>query len=466
MKKTLKTSCAACIEEETVSKTFGDWDIEIPIITADKIAPLVSRLKQNIDRAHKKPVDYYLDLLCEAGKRWRDPNNKFRKDAMRVLPSITRQSKALVNHELDQITSFLQRMTLEWILHEELGGKNHLDEWVDHGPLHLHRQPHGLVFHNLSGNAIIVPTISAAMGLLTKNVNLMKVSGDEPYFGIKFTESLRDIDPEIEDELAVAYWPGENNEIYDALFHAGVDAAVHWGSENSRLSIATIAAKYGTKIVIHGPKVSFEVIESPAKKDVKQLAHGVAIDIAEWDQNACLSPRFVFVKNGELTAKQFARELAKGMEDVEQELPKGNIDAGQAADILNKRENYLLDFDIKGRGEVYSSQGTKWTVIYSEDKPKLRDINACFGRFIFLTSVKTLDEIIDFLGALHLKPQLQIMGYNGNDLDFVDAATLNGVSHITKPGQMGIHAPGSSHDGMFNLAQLTKVVTFQKKMTV
>ncbi len=461
----LKTHGVECSHVDPVNRTFGEWEIEIDPITPATISLLVTKLKQNTDKAHKKPVDFYLDLLVEAGKRWQDPNYKFRKDAVKVLPSITHQSPAMIKHELGLMTDFLGRMALEWILHEELGGKQHLDEWVDHGPLMLHRQPHGLVFHNLSGNAIVVPPLSAAMGLLTKNVNLMKVSGDEPYFGIKFAESLREIDPEIEDELAVVYWPGENTEIYENLFQAGIDAAIHWGSENSRRSISTIAAKYGIKLIEHGPKISFEVIESPARKDAKQLAHGVALDIAEYDQYACLSPRFVFVKDGELTAKEFAQELAKGMEDVEKELPKGNIDAAQAADILRHRENYLLDFDIEGKGEVYCSQGTKWTVIYSENKPTLRDINACFGRFIYLTPVKSLDEVIDFLKDTRLKPQLQEMGYNGNNLAFIEDATFNGVSQIPKPGQMGIHAPGASHDGIFNLAMLTNVVTHQKRMT-
>ena len=146
-------------------------------------------------------------------------------------------------------------------------------------------------------------------------------------------------------------------------------------------------------------------------------------------------------------------------------MPKGNIDAAQAADVLRNRENYLLDFDIDGKGELFCSQGTKWTVIYSENKPTLRDINACFGRFIYLAPVKSLDEVIDFLKDMRLKPQLQEMGYNGNDLAFIEAATFNGVSQIPKPGQMGIHAPGASHDGIFNLALLTTVVTHQKRMT-
>ncbi|MCX8163281.1 MAG: hypothetical protein N3D10_01870, partial [Candidatus Micrarchaeota archaeon] len=39
----------------------------------------------------------------------------------------------------------------------------------------VHRQPRGLVFHNVSGNAFIVIPVSIAMGLISKNVNLVKV---------------------------------------------------------------------------------------------------------------------------------------------------------------------------------------------------------------------------------------------------------------------------------------------------
>lgn len=449
-----------------IVKTFNNIELELSSVGPEDVVNVAKKLKDREEIAHRRPITSYIKLLEELGKKWSNPNYGFRQEALEILPSITRQSKEMVEYELGLVSQVLNKRTLEGMVDNELGGKKYLDGWVNEGLVYNHRQPLGLIFHNLAGNAIIVPPLSLVYGLLTKNTNLLKVSSDEPYFGIRLVQSLKEIDKDVGEELSALYWPGSNQETYENLFRSSlINRGMHWGGEESRSSMAQVAAKYGVKLVEHGQKISWEVIESPRKKDVTRLAHDIiSTDVVPWEQYACLSARLVFVKNGEVTANEFASELAKSMENVTKELPKGKTNAGQASSIVSNRQKYLLELELEGTGKLYESKGTDWTVVYSERKPTSQDINACVGRFIFVTPISSLNEVIDFIKKYNLKPYLQVLGYNGKDKGFMDAATYNGFSLITRPGQMGIHAPGSSHDGIYNLAELTNVVTHQKDL--
>jgi hypothetical protein len=64
-----------------------------------------------------------------------------------------------------------------------------------------------------------------------------------------------------------------------------------------------LAAQHRIHFVDHGPKFGLEVIEKPGRENARPLAYNVALDIVPWEQYACLSPRVVFVQDGEVSAE-------------------------------------------------------------------------------------------------------------------------------------------------------------------
>jgi radical SAM protein with 4Fe4S-binding SPASM domain len=375
------------------------------------------------------------------------------------LPDLTRQSEQMVKHELDMICQLLWRANLkEWIV-RELGSLEVLESWVDAGDVMVHRQPRGLIFCNLAGNAFILSVLSIIFALLSKNVALLKLSSEEPYFAVRFAESLRQIHPELAQDVAALYWPGESRETYEALFDAGLGAVVAWGEAASVKEMARLAAQHRVHFVDHGPKFGLEVIEKPSQENARSLAYNVALDIVPWEQYACLSPRVVFVQDGEVNAQDFAQLLAEEMERVSQELPNDKIDCQRASPVLSNREYYIIQLEMAGLGRLFHPEGSSWTVVYSSVTPTATDLNSCQGRFVIVSRIEDTAQVLAFIDTNRLGPYLQTMSYQGNDLGFIHAATQRGISDVTLPGQVNVKPLGSSHDGLYNLVELTYAVS-------
>ncbi len=98
----------------------------------------------------------------------------------------------------------------------------------------MHAQPRGVLYHNLAGNTFNVGLISMFVGLLSKNVNIIKLPHEEPYFTVRLAQSIADINKKIGRELAVLYWKGSRSDIFDELFASGnIDCILCWGGLRS-----------------------------------------------------------------------------------------------------------------------------------------------------------------------------------------------------------------------------------------
>lgn len=437
-------------------------EIELDVVGCDQVLQVAEGLRAQTAHAYARPVDEYIGLLDAAGALWSSETYPARQEAMEILPKLTHQSAPMVRYELDMICQLLWRPNLEALIRREIGNKAVLERWINSGGILIRRQPRGLVLHNLSGNAFIVPVLSLIFGLLTKNVNLVKVASDEPLLGVRFAESLRELNPAIDRELAVLYWPGSDYETYDRVLASGAGAVIAWGSEESLNQVAAHTGRHRVKLVDHGPKLGFAVIDKPDTEQAARLAQGLALDIVPWEQYACLSPRLVMYIEGEVSGQDFAAMAADHLARVTQELPSATAECQRAATVIANREYYLSTVEAQQKGIVYQSSDTSWTVVYSSEPPCLDDLNCSLGRFIVIRKVDSLDDVLSFFRDNRLEPFCQVLGYNGDDEAFLEQVTRCGVSHVTWPGQMNIKPLGSSHDGVFNLAELTYVVSRQR----
>ncbi len=92
--------------------------------------------------------------------------------------------------------------------------------------------------------------------------------------------------------------------------------------------------------------------------------------------------------------------------------------------------------------------------------PDKNDIDRCFNRFIFVCPYSDSEEVYEYVEN-NLKKYLQTMGYKGTDEQFIEKMTMLGVSIVTRPGEMPLHYPGTSHDGIHNLKEMTSIVSNQ-----
>jgi hypothetical protein len=442
--------------EMLLEKEIDTYKQELLITTEKDIESKLQKLKENKTKVHDITTEKTIDVLDKCAKLWL--NKEYSRKHIEMLSKITNQSYELVSYELEGTMKMLLRENIEKTILEEIGDLGVMDHWIETSYGKVHRQPRGILFHNVSGNALVVIPVSISMGLLSKNCNIVKVSADEPYFAYMFYKSLCEIDESIKDRLSVVYFDSSNENIYETVVKQS-DCVVHWGGEYSGKIMAELCAKHKTHLVMHGAKISFEVIDKV--DDMNMVSENVARDIVSWEQKACLSPRMVFV-NKNLDLNDFAEKLSKSLNFLSEVFPKAYLNAWNSVKTIQDRQYCLIKYGIN-KGEkvkLYSSFNADYTVILEESFPDKEDINRCFNRFVLVCPYENKNDICEYVEE-NLKDYLQTMGYSGDDEKFIEDMTLIGVSIVTKPGDMSAHCPGTSHDGLHNLQEMTYVVSSQ-----
>lgn len=419
---------------------------------------LAGRLREGLAAARARPLARTVAILDEASARLAD---RATRDPMaQHLAPLVGHDVALIHEELDVVAAMLARPNLERMVKAELGEAHGLDAWDRNGDVLVRRQPRGVVLHNLAGNALIVAPNSIALGLLTKSVNLIKASSDEPRFAAAFAALLIDVEPRLRDELTVCTWPGGDVEVYRALM-PHVDAVLHWGGEESRASIATLTAPHDVALVAHGPKLSFGLVQGLRPQELPTVADGLARDVVLWEQRACASPRFVAVLPGQgTTAEDVARALAGALAQAERMWPSPRGDSGRAARHAALRQRYAIELELEGRGKVLEA-GSGVTVILADRLPSAPGIDHAVDRLVWVADLQSAEALLRGLDAMgpQLPRLLQVLVQHGADGDLLDAMAARGVARIEAPGRSSTPSPGASHDGLHDLAALTRLVT-------
>ncbi len=287
------------ISTEVIKRQDDILEIEFPVFDKKEVLEITEKIALKKRRAHDRHIDNVLEVIDQVGALWRDTNYDLRKEVLEVLPMMTGQSKELVEIEFNATLTFWSKKVAEAQLFGEIGGKQYLEDWIPKGSMRIHAQPRGLVFHNLAGNAFNLGLISLFYGLITKNVNFLKLSHGEPYTTIKLCESIAEVDKKIAKEIAAVYWQGSRGDIYDELFNSGkIECVLAWGGIQSIEDIKRRAYHYGINVIEHGPKLSFSVISEDIFQNMnimQDAAQKIAIDIVLWNQKACLSPRVIYI---------------------------------------------------------------------------------------------------------------------------------------------------------------------------
>jgi hypothetical protein len=352
-------------------------------------------------------------------------------------------------------------MAVDWragplreLLRSELGDPRVLDGF--HADPRGHRQAAAfgprLAAHVFSGNVPGVAVTSIVRSLLVKAATLGKTAVGEPLLPALFARGLAEADAELGACVAVTYWHGGDDELERAaLEHA--DAVIVYGGRDA---VAAIRAKSppGARFLGYGPKLSFGVVgrECLTENDAAEVAAAAALDASTFDQQGCVSPHVFYAEEGgEVSPREWALLLAREMEAVECDLPRGTLSPSEASSIrqLRARAEFSADVDLHA-----SEEGTAWTVIYDPD-PAFEA--SCLNRVVRVKPVATLAAVpalvMDY-GAL-----LQTVGVSAGEEEtrtLAEALGALGASRIVPLGRMAWPPPWWHHDGHPPLRSLVR----------
>lgn len=412
----------------------------------EAIKDLEGELRGHLAWLRKQPVDALIGLISGVAKKW--------KTKMDTL-----------SETQDQGLSFL----VSWCASENLiriandglrGNRKYADGFLpmdETGVRLLRSTSRGLVCHWLAGNVQVLGMFVLIQSILTKNVNLLRVSSRDN--GV-FASLLSAFEGEIYttaggytisgDELlktiAVVFFDHSDKKAGKRMSMIA-DARIAWGGQEAVSAVAAFPSKYDCEDIIMGPKLSMAVVSKESIEDerkAKKLARKLAVDASVFDQTGCASAHNVFVEKGaDISPAMFASYLAEGMVKVAKQIPKGSMAPEEFAAIHSARG--IFDF----KGTVYGDDESVWTVLY-DDKPELS--KPVYSRVVFVHAIEQLAGVLQFVDG-----DIQTIGLaaNGNKaMEFATKASERGAVRFPVLGKMlNFESPW---DGMFIMDKLVR----------
>ncbi|MEI6083806.1 MAG: acyl-CoA reductase [Verrucomicrobiota bacterium] len=427
------------------------------IVTLAHIQEAIARTVEARERILPlRSTDAIITAIAQAASHWLAPNSHWRARAIAEAPGPTRFSEAMI-HEAIQLTfGSLTFEALGELLDRELGNRRVLDEFCLRGRVQSRAHGPRLITHILAGNVPSPGIISLCRGLLLKSANLVRTSTHDPIFPVLFAESLREVDPELADCLAVLSWPREETALTQAAL-ATANAVLAYGDDTTIGQLRRLTPE-GAQFLGYGSKVSFGVIakEAMTEENLPALAEAAAFDVSIYDQQGCLSPHVIYVEErGPLGPRKFAEALAQAMDVYQQRVPRGQLTIEEAAAVSQLRQAYEFRGATDRRVAVWASPTpNEWTVIY-EDDPSFSP--SCLNRTVYVKPTDSFKRVLD--SVQRYSDRISTVGVtplNERAMTFAADLAKMGVHRVCQLGQMQRPPLSWHHDGRPNLADLVR----------
>jgi len=178
--------------------------------------------------------------------------------------------------------------------------------------------PHRLGALILAGNVFTACVQPLSVALLARSPLLVKASSADDVLPRLFVDALREVDPELAAAVLVVSFPRGTEALEATILHHAAAVSVY-GSDST---LAAIRARTdaNTTFIAHGHGLGLGWVD--AGEDVEEAAGRFALDVAAYDQRGCMSPHAIAIERG---GEAFARELARALERIAVELPRGPL---------------------------------------------------------------------------------------------------------------------------------------------
>lgn len=447
LKFTGKKNTVSTSESNHFNIEFFASEIDKTLEPKVQLERIISSLRANLSWLREQPVDALIGLIGQVSKKW--------------MSTKTPEMTTLRERGTDFLSRWCGPEHLTKIATEGLrGNRMYADSFlpVDDSKIqYLKATSKGLVCHWLAGNVQVLGMFALAESIITKNVNILKVSSKDQ--GV-FSSLLKAFEGEtfttkggytikgddLLKTIALVYFDHGNDEL-GKLMSMNADARIAWGGRDAVTTVATYPSRFDCDDIIMGPKLSFSVVAKEELKDehtVKKLARKIAVDASVFDQTGCASTHNLFVeKGGNISPEQMVDYLAEGMKKVAVQIPKAPMSPEQVSAIHSIRGVY--DF----KGKVAGSEDSTWTVLYSEDSSLCSPV---YSRVLFIHPVENIKDVLPYVND-----DIQTIGmaaHGKKALDFAVKAAERGAIRFPDCGKMlNFESPW---DGMFIMERLVR----------
>lgn len=352
---------------------------------------------------------------------------------------------------LDQLLPLLRRETLEAKLAAELGPVPLAPR--QHARTTAHALPLGVLFHIAPGNMPGLPVYTALEGLLTGNINLVKLPRGDRGLSLAAFQLLVQQDTRLAPYLYAFDLPSGRTEELEALA-ALADGLVVWGGDGAVRGARALAGP-GCKLIEWGHRLSFAYISGYEDKAAELSA--LARHIITTGQRLCSSCQVIFLDaEGWPEGEAFCREFLPRLEKAAASRPGPG--AGASASLSGYTALLERIVDGNAKGEVLL-QGRGCSVILRPGQEL--ELSPMEGNVL----VKLLPQR-ELLPALRRqKGRLQTAGLICSPQRREELTALlarAGVTRVTRAGSLSAAFPGEAHDGEYPLRRYLRVVDVER----
>ena len=369
-------------------------------------------------------------------------------DSGSLDPLIARYAPPGTREELARVRPQLSRTALEARLSLEL------DRLSGPRPFgHSELRPLGVLLHIAPGNMAGLPAFTTLEGLLTGNLNLVKLPREDRGLTLAVLHKLTGLEPRLTPWLYAFDLPSSNREALEKLASLSGGIVV-WGGDGAVRAVREMAPP-GCRLIEWGHRLSFAYLSGPP--DEAELA-GLARHIVHTNGLLCSSCQVIFLDTGELSGgAAFCKRFLPVLEQARRE-ESGTLGQGAQA-TLYAREAWLEHIvDRQGRGEeFFPGHGCSLTLCRDREL----ELSPLHGNVL----VKCLPRAELVCALRPQRGRLQTAGLLCPPSERAELAALlarAGVNRITYPGHMSRTFPGEAHDGAYPLGRYMRVVDIEE----
>ncbi len=344
----------------------------------------------------------------------------------------------------------LKRDALLKKVHAELGADPFEWKQIEKG-IKEKGHPLGVIMHIGAGNTLGLSAFSVIEGLLTGNINILKLPENEGGLSVKLLIRLIEIEPRLKPYIYVLDVSSKNTEVISQLVKTA-NAVVVWGSDEAISAIRQLAPP-SLPIIEWGHRLSFAYFTEEENNEEALL--GLARDICLTDQLYCSSPQCVFYETSNTEElNEFANRLARNIEAVAEQYPSTARPINVQAQITWIHELVKMEEILKVKRLI--TDGERQYSVMVDYNAELKA--SPLFRNIWAMPIKR-EKLLDLLRA-H-KGHLQTVGLSCNNNDFDELSRIfyaAGINRITTCGNMSINYTGEPHDGIYALGRYIRKV--------
>lgn len=369
-------------------------------------------------------------------------------DSGELDPLLAQYAPPSALEELREVRGMIRREVLEERLQLELGDLRPGSQ-VERPFGRTLVQPLGVLLHITPGNQPGLPLFSALEGLLTGNLNLIKLPHGDRGLTLAALKLLTQREPRLAPWLYAFEVSSRDADTLERLA-ALADGVVTWGGDGAVSALRRLAPP-GCKLMEWGHRLSFAYVAGYEDREAEWSA--LARHIVRTGGLLCSSCQVIFLDTGRLEeGEAFCQAFLPLLNRAARE--RNRDGAAQAALYTH---TYRLERLAEGAGgRIWFGEGCSLTL-----KPDRElELSLLYGNVL----VKCLprEELLPVLRRQ--KGRLQTAGLLCRPEEREELTALlarAGVTRITRAGEMSRTFPGEAHDGEYSLRRYIRLADIE-----